>query len=98
MVLESANRTVCWICVVIVSICKLMLEILGGDGRTYGVRDLVVEFVKDWIDSRGLQFCIARIVPFDEVFCLPTFDWVDKDCFGIMIEEETDIVHTTMWR
>ena len=72
MVFERANRTLRWIYMVIVGISELILEILGGDSRTHGVRDLVVEFVRDWINSQGLQFGVASIVPFDEVFCLPT--------------------------
>ena len=80
---------------VIVGINKLILEVLGTDGHTHGVRDLVVEFVKDWIDSRSLQFGVASIAPFDEVVCLPTLDWMDMDCVGIMIVEEKDIVYTT---
>ena len=82
---------------VIVGISELMLEILCGEGRTHGVRDLVVKFVKDWVDSCSLQFGVASIVPFNEVVRLPTFDWMDKDCVGIVIVEEKDIVYT-MWR
>ena len=47
MVLEHASRALSLICMVIVGIGKLILEVLGGDGRTHGARDLVVEFVKD---------------------------------------------------
>ena len=78
-----------------VGISELILEVFGGDGRTHGVRDLVVNFVKDWINSHSLQFGIASIVPFNEMVCLPTLDWMDKDCARIMIVEEKDIVHTT---
>ena len=53
------------------------------------------QVVKDWIDSCSLQFGVASIVPFDEGVCLPTLDWMDKDCVGIMIVEEKYIVHTT---
>ena len=35
---------------VIVGISKLILEILGSDGRTHVVGDLVVEFVENRID------------------------------------------------
>ena len=79
----------------IVGISVLILEILGSDGHTYAVGDLVVEFVKDWIDPNSLQLGIASIVPFDEVFGLPTLDWVDEDCIGVMIVEEKDLVHTS---
>ena len=48
----------------IVGISKLILEIFGSDGHTHGVRDLVVKFVKDWIDSHSLQFGVASIVLF----------------------------------
>ena len=80
---------------VIMGISELIFGSLGSDGCMHGVRDLVVEYVKDWIDSRGMQFGVASIVSFNEVFCLPTLDRVDKDCIGIMIVEEKDIVHTT---
>ena len=63
VVLELANRTLRWVCRVIVCIGELILEGLGGDGRAHGVGDLIVEFVKDWIDSCSLQFHIASIVP-----------------------------------
>ena len=85
MVLEHANHALSWICVVIVGISELILEIFGSDGRTHGIRDLVVEFVNDYIDSCSLQFGVASIVPFDEVVCLPTLDWVNEDCVGVMI-------------
>ena len=39
---------------VIVGISKLILEILGSDGRTHVVGDLVVKFVKHGIDTSGL--------------------------------------------
>ena len=94
MVVERVNRTLSWICTVIMGIGELILEALGGDGCTHGVRDLVVEFVKDWIDSHSLLFGVASIVPLNEVVYLPTLDWMDKDCFGIMIVEEKDVVHT----
>ena len=94
MVLERANRTLSWVCTVIVGIGELILEVLGGDGHVYGVGDLVVEFVKDWDDPYSLQFGIASIVPLNEVFCLPALNWMDKDCIGVMIIEEKDIVHT----
>ena len=80
---------------VIIGVSELIHEVLGGDGRTHGIRDLVVKFVKDWIDSRSLQFGIASILLLDEVVCLPTLDWMGKGCVGIMIVEEKDIVHTT---
>ena len=80
---------------VIVGTGKLILEVLVGDGRAHGVGDLVVEFVQDWVDSGSLQFCIAYIVPLNEVVSLPALDGMDKDCVGIMILEEKDIVHTT---
>ena len=54
MVLERVNRTLSWISMVIVGVSELILDILGGDGRRHGVRDLVVEFVKDWIDFHSL--------------------------------------------
>ena len=43
MVLERANRTLSWICMVIVGIGELVLEVLDSDGPMHGVRDLVVE-------------------------------------------------------
>ena len=79
---------------VIVSIGKLILEVLGSDGGMHGVGDLIVEFVQDWVDSCGLQFCIASVVPLNDVIGLPTHDWMDKDGVGVMIVEEEDIVHT----
>ena len=60
-----------------------------------GVGDLVVEFVKDWVDPCSLQFCIASIVPLNEVFYLLALDWMDKNCAGVMIIEKKDVVHTT---
>ena len=51
---ERANHMLSWIGMVIMRISKLILEIFGGDGRTRGVRNFVVEFVKDWIDSSSL--------------------------------------------
>ena len=80
---------------VIMGIGELILEILGGDGRAHGVEDLIGGFVKDWVDPCSLQFCIASIVPLNEVFCLPVLDWMNKDCVRVMIVEEKDIVHTT---
>ena len=47
VVLERANPTLSWVCMVIMDISKLIPEVLGGDGRTHGVGDLIVEFVKD---------------------------------------------------
>ena len=70
---------------VIVGISKMILEIFGGDDCKRGVRDLVVKFVKDWIDSSSLQFGVASIVPFDKEVYLPTLDWMGKDCVGIMV-------------
>ena len=80
---------------VIMGVSKLILEIFGGDGRTHGVRDFVVEFVKSWIDSCSLQLGVASIVPLNEVVGMSTLDWMDKDCIGIMVVEEKDIAHTT---
>ena len=94
MVFERANPTLSWVCMVIVGISELIFEVIGGDGRTHGVGDLVVEFVQGWIDSCSLQFGVASIVPINEVVYLPTPDWMDKDCVGIMIVEKKDIVHT----
>ena len=74
VVLERANCRLSWVCMVIVGIDELILEVLGGDGRTHGVGDLAVEFVKDWIYSCSLQFSVAGIVPPNEVVCLPTLD------------------------
>ena len=51
--------------------------------------------MKDWIDPSGLQFGVASIVPYDEVFCLPTLDWANKDCIGVMIVDKKDVVHAT---
>ena len=65
VVFERANRTLYWIRTVIVGISKLILEILGGDGPTHAIGDLVVKFVKDRIDPSGLQFCVASIAPLD---------------------------------
>ena len=87
MVFECANRMLHWICMVIIGISELILEILGGDGCTHAVGDLIVNFAKDGIDTSGLQFRVASIVVFDEVFCLSTLGWVDEDCIGIMIVE-----------
>ena len=70
---------------VIVGISELILEILGGDGRTHAVGDLVVEFVNDWIDLSGLKFCVASIVDLHKMFCLSTLDGVDEDCIGVLI-------------
>ena len=95
VVLERANHTLSWVCMAIVGIVEWILEVLGGDGCTHGVGDLVVKFVKDWIDSRSLQFGVSSIVPLSEVVCLPTLDCMDKDCVGIIIVEEKDVVHTT---
>ena len=85
MVFECANYTFRWIGMVIVGIGELILEIFCGDGRTDAVGDFIVEFVKDRIDSRILQFGVTSIVALDEVFCLSTFDWVNEDCIGVMI-------------
>ena len=77
MVFECANRTFRGICMVIVGISKLILEILGGDGRTHAVEVLVVKFVKEGIDTSSLQFGVASIVALDEVFSLLTLDGMD---------------------
>ena len=95
MVLERANCTLSWVCMVIVGISELILELLGGDGCAHGIGDLVVKFVKDLIDPCSLQFCIASVVPFNKVVGLPALDRMNKDCIGVMIIEEEDIVHTT---
>ena len=80
---------------VIVSISELILELLGSDGHAHGIGDLVVKFVKDGIDSRSLQFCIASVVSLNEVVGLPDLDRIYKDCVGVMIVEEEHIVHNT---
>ena len=72
--LECANRTLSLVCMVITGINDLILEVLGGDGPTHGVGDLVVKLVHDWIDSCSLQFGVVSIVPLNEVVCLPTLD------------------------
>ena len=95
MVLERANCTLSWVCMVIVGISELILELLGGDGCSHGIGDLVVKFVEDWIDAGGLQFCIAGVVPLNKVVGLPALDRMDEDGVGIMIVEEEDIVHPT---
>ena len=71
---------------VIAGVSELILEILGSDGDTHGVGDLVVEYVKDWVYSCSLQFGLASIVPINEMVCLPSLDWMDKDCVGIVEE------------
>ena len=53
----------------------------------------VVEFVEDWIDTGGLQFCIAGVIPLNKVVGLPALDRMNEDGVGIMIIEEEDIVH-----
>ena len=51
--------------------------------------------MKDRIDPGGLQLGVTSIVAFDEVVCLSTLDWVNKDRIGVMIVEEKDVVHAT---
>ena len=46
---------------VIMGISELILDILGSDGHAHAVGDLVVKFVKDRIDTSGLQFGVASI-------------------------------------
>ena len=64
---------------VLVGISELIFEILGSDGRTHAVGDLIVEFVNDRIEPSCLQFCVVSIVALDEVLYLSTLDWVDED-------------------
>ena len=78
---------------VIVGISELIVEILGSDGRTHAVGDIVVKFVKHGIDTSKLQFGVASIVALDEVFCLSTLNGVEKDGIGVMIVKQKDAVH-----
>ena len=80
---------------VVVGCSELKLEILGSDGHTHALGDIVVEFVNHGIDTSGLQFGIASIVALYQVFGLSTLDGAYKDFIGIMVIKQKDVVHAT---
>ena len=94
VVLECPNGTPGRISVVITNIGELILEVLGSNGCTHTVRNLVVEFVENMSYVSCFEFGEASIVTLDKVLCLSSFDGVDKDSVGIMVIEKANVAHS----
>ena len=92
VVFEGLYGSFGWVESMITGRCKLVVEVVGDNGRDEEVRDFVVEALDDWVDARPLEVSKARLVALEKMFLLSADDGFGKDGVGIVIIEYEDIL------
>jgi len=79
VVFKGLDGSFGWVESVITGRCKLVVEVVGDNGRDEEIRDFVVEALDDWMNARPLKVCKARLVALEKMLLLSANDGFGKD-------------------